>query len=574
MLRASGRKQRHLFDPWQFMSPKRRKMLDEDWPGFFRQYILDLLPVEKLALAFPHHMGRPTKELHTVLGALALQQYHDLTDRQTCEQLSYNIQWHYALDLVEESDDTKYICPKTLWNMRTLAMTLGIEHDLFDATAKKLAEVFKVDFRRQRIDSVHIRSNMAKLGRIGIFAKAIIGFISNLKRHHRDLWETIDSELIARYTGKKAKACFAGVKPSKSQKTLSQVASDLYRLVVQFGGNRDVANMNTYKLLCRVLNEQCDVADDGTVEVKPPKQISSDSLQNPSDPDASYDGHKGQGYQVQIMETFCEHDGDKKDPKQLNLITHVQVEKACQSDVDALLPALEDTFEKDLAPLEVQADSLYGSDENIQEAEDLGVTVVSPALGTEKEGPCRLSDFTFLSNGHIDTCPAGHQPVVRKRKKGRYHQGFEEHLCLQCPFAGKCRSKKGRGFYFVRYDDKSMRIAKRRQYERTPEFMDKYRWRAGAEASMSQYDKITGAKHLRVRKLKPVTFAAVMKAVALNIARAVKVKRARVRASDHDHRSLDRYNPIILLFKERVGRPWRATSGETMPISIPMPLAA
>lgn len=91
MLRANGRKQRHLFDPWQFMSPKRRKMLDEDWPGFFRQYILDLLPVEKLALAFPHHMGRPTKELHTVLGALALQQYHDLTDRQTCEQLSYNI---------------------------------------------------------------------------------------------------------------------------------------------------------------------------------------------------------------------------------------------------------------------------------------------------------------------------------------------------------------------------------------------------------------------------------------------------------------------------------------------------
>jgi hypothetical protein len=28
-------------------------------------------------------------------------------------------------------------------------------------------------------------------------------------------------------------------------------------------------------------------------------QIGSDSLQNPSDPDATYSGHKGQGYQVQ-----------------------------------------------------------------------------------------------------------------------------------------------------------------------------------------------------------------------------------------------------------------------------------
>jgi hypothetical protein len=145
--------------------------------------------------------------------------------------------------------------------------------------------------------------------------------------------------------------------------------------------------MNTYKLLCRVLKEQCDVAGDGRVEVKAPQQISSDSLQNPSDPDAGYSGHKGQGYQVQLMETFCEHDGDRKNPTQLNLITHVQVEKACQSDAEALLPALEETLEKDLAPLEVQADSLYGSDDNIQEAEQLGVEVISPALGTEKKAP-------------------------------------------------------------------------------------------------------------------------------------------------------------------------------------------
>jgi len=101
-------------------------MLDEDWPGFFRDHILDLLPVETLALAFPSKIGRPTKELRTVLGALALQNYHDLTDLETVSQLAYNIQWHYALDIVEESDDAKYICPKTLWNMRILATELGI----------------------------------------------------------------------------------------------------------------------------------------------------------------------------------------------------------------------------------------------------------------------------------------------------------------------------------------------------------------------------------------------------------------------------------------------------------------
>ena len=183
MLRIKDLNQQHLFDPWQFLSPKRREMLDQDWPGFFREHILDLLPVEKLALAFPRRdFGRPTKELHTVLGALALQQYHDLTDLETSKQLSFDIQWHYALDIVEESDDAKYICPKTLWNMRILATELGLEKDWFDATAKKIAELFNVDTSHQRIDSVHIRSNMARLGRIGIFVKGMDRFLVNLKR--------------------------------------------------------------------------------------------------------------------------------------------------------------------------------------------------------------------------------------------------------------------------------------------------------------------------------------------------------------------------------------------------------
>jgi hypothetical protein len=57
----------------QFLSPKRRQRLDRQWPAFFRQHILETLPVDKLAVLFDGNMGRPTKELYTVLGALALQ---------------------------------------------------------------------------------------------------------------------------------------------------------------------------------------------------------------------------------------------------------------------------------------------------------------------------------------------------------------------------------------------------------------------------------------------------------------------------------------------------------------------
>ena len=88
-------------------------------------------------------------------------------------------------------------------------------------------------------------------------------------------------------------ACFAMVKPSQSQKTLAQVSTDLYGLIQQFKDCDDVQTMHSFKLLQRVLDEQCIVSttgDDCGVTVKEPKQIPSDSLQNPSDPDAIYSG--------------------------------------------------------------------------------------------------------------------------------------------------------------------------------------------------------------------------------------------------------------------------------------------
>ena len=37
-----------------------------------------------------------------------------------------------------------------------------------------------------------------------------------------------------------------------------------------------------------------------------PKQVSADSLQSPHDPDVTYSGHKGKGYEVQVAKTCHE----------------------------------------------------------------------------------------------------------------------------------------------------------------------------------------------------------------------------------------------------------------------------
>mgnify|MGYP001556063219 CR=1 FL=1 len=172
---------------------------------------------------------------------------------------------------------------------------------------------------------------MRKLGRIGIFSRTILKFLVNLKRHHRTLFNAIDETIITRYWGKKAMAAFAMVKPSQSEKTLKTVSTDLFDLIERFKDQPKVCAMHSFKLMRRVLAEQCNLSS-GTngsrVSVKKPAEIPSDSLQNPSDPDATYSGHKGQGYQVQVMETFSRCEDKQEKEEQLNLITHVNVQTA------------------------------------------------------------------------------------------------------------------------------------------------------------------------------------------------------------------------------------------------------
>lgn len=85
-------------------------------------------------------------------------------------------------------------------------------HDLyqpvFEAVADELAKVFKVDSSLQRLDSVHIFSNMRHLGRIGIFVKTIRKFLINHKRHHRGLFDALDKECTDRYLRKEEESVF------------------------------------------------------------------------------------------------------------------------------------------------------------------------------------------------------------------------------------------------------------------------------------------------------------------------------------------------------------------------------
>jgi hypothetical protein len=336
--------------------------------------------------------------------------------------LQYDLSFRWALDIQEDSDATLYVSPRTLFNFRTLIKNNGLESVIFNDTTKALLERFNVDCTLQRLDSVHFNSNMKRLSRLGVMTATVEDFLKALRRENTEAFQTIDPTLIGRYldNGVKGFNYFGHVKPSERDRAMLTVANDIFTLITNFQSDPLVSVRSEFGLLERVFNDQCRVSqeekiqagseivlrsdseadssvminvdnlasgDDVTnedsisvqinkpkVELIPSKDISSGSLQNPSDPDAAFSGHKGQGYHAQLVETYTPADNlDEADERPLNLITFVKVEKANESDAAALIPVLDELEKNGLKPEVLTADTAYGGDANFVYAASKGV---------------------------------------------------------------------------------------------------------------------------------------------------------------------------------------------------------
>jgi hypothetical protein len=514
-----------LFDPWAFLGQKRRLLLERSWAGVFREHLLRHLPVAELAPHFRRAFGRRSKDLYAALGALILQQLHDLTDAQTAEAIALHLGWQYALDI--RSDDDAYLCERTLRNYRALLIEHQLEEVLFRTLTDRLIAVIGVDTSKQRLDSTAIRSAIRGLTRLGILVESISKFLRGLRRPQAYLYEQVDPEVIHRYVEREGPGCFASTKPSESKRRLPEAAADLHALIVQFRPTI-AADLARFAILVRVFGEQCElietVGTNSTIRVKDPDEIPCDNVLNPADPDARYNAHRGFGYLVQVMETFSTEEGDDRNAPSTkpDLITHVAVGPMNTHDSSALEPAMADVTARGICPEVLLGESHYGSTENMQKASQQQVELVSPAMPPKgsKQDKLTLENFELDDQGLIVRCPEGHAPVLSSIGPEKLQVLFEPSICGSCARHRDCCAAPGkRREDRYQYSHDRVQQRARRLQDRTEDFRERYRWRAGIEGTMARYKHQVGMGRLRVRGRKAVRYVAFLRALGLNIHR-------------------------------------------------------
>ena len=526
-------KQKRLFDPFQgLFSTIGLRTISQGWQGVFRHVILEILPVAKLAQHFHPTTGAPTKELHSIAGLVFLADFLNWTAKDASEALMFRNDVQYALNLQPGAE----VSDRTVERYQKLFREDNTAAQIFDDVTAELIKKLELDVSRQRLDSTHLYSNMATFGRTKLMAIAIKRFLTQVKRHHLDLYKALPDDFRLRYEPAQSRLFADATTPEARKRSRQQAAEDLLWTINHFADIEKITDQSTYKVLPTIFNQQCEIVE-SKVTIR--EKTGGNCIQNPSDLDATYDGHKGPGYQTQIAET-CSSEND------VQLIIGVIPQTACELDETALLLMLDQLEKAGLLPEELLADTAYTADENVQSAEARGVELIGPVPGCAPASlPDGLTADDFAHDertGVISACPAGHEPLscTRDETLGKTKIEMSAELCGGCRFREQCpivKSRKGR--FVLEIGDKERRLAGRRREQETAVFKQRYSLRSGIESTNSGVKNLLGLGQLRVRGRGSVFRAIMHKLAGWNVLRAAASKKLRAWVGERVAESLE-----------------------------------
>ncbi|MHB8763424.1 MAG: transposase [Deferrisomatales bacterium] len=543
-----------------------------------RSEVLPAIPEAEFSHLYAQKKGRPGIPVSVFVVLSFLKEFFKLTDSQLLEAFHFNLTFLHALGLapgeLTMAERSLYYLRERIAPDPAVAKTFEVISEVFRQQAGIVCDL-------QRLDSTHICSNMANLNRLQLFVRTIESFLGKLRKALPERLACVPEALRERYLDRSG--YFGDTTGENSQRRLAVAAKDLAALIDLFQQDAEVKAMKSFGLLVRLFEEQCqrvpaseqptpvaaaaeaaaatapepiragrsaeaataavgpsspaeqapasvsiqEGADAPTAKAemvaipKPAEEVSSSSLQNPSDPDASYNRHKGKGYEAQLAET-CHPDNP------FQLITYVDVHGAHIGDQNTTLPFIEATQARQCGPKTLLADTNYNSAKNLLGAAVLGVDLLAPTPGKADPDDFSLLDFHFdWDTFRVGQCPEGQTPARQNDTKDGQGANihFDRGACQACPSRDSCPAGKNNGH--LRITLEALAIACSRARESTPEFKKAYRRRSGMEATNHELKTGHGLGRLWTRGLARVTFAVFMKALACNVKRYARYRSER-----------------------------------------------
>jgi len=301
-----------------------------------------------------------------------------------------------------------------------------------ESQAKTFSKLLNIEGKTLRMDSLMVSSSCKKLSRLEIIYTTVSRFIKVIdklperfkpyldKSHHNDIiYRTRDKDLNSK---------------------IRKVLGDGLRFYYLYRKNRKIRNSKKFKLLARMLKYQTHKHG-----IKVSKEIAPNSLQNPTDPDATY-RRKGKkkyiGYTANLIEKF-----DDKN----RMIEGYDLQKNTYSDQKFAQGSI-----KKLKDTTLLTDGAYISEDINNKAKAKGIkTVPTNLVGGTKNN--NSDKFAIDEKKHrLRKCPLGHKPITSKFKQGSYRAHFDKKYCNNYPFRKECPVIRQKKSYLFQVSEKTL----------------------------------------------------------------------------------------------------------------------
>jgi transposase len=478
--------------------------------------------------------GRVAVEPVLMLGVSLLQYLDGLPDRQAVEMLRYHAGWNFALNR-QLGDELFH--PTTLVNFRQ--RLLEHEHSAlgFRIILDALVEAGLVSRQsRQRLDSTQMFGLVSRMSRLDCVRESLRLALQELEPRvgpdaRPEFWLALWERYVESQTDYRAGSEVLGRK-------LVEAGTDTVRLLAWARGvsPNPLPWGPSLLLLERVLEEQFAMSN-AAAAPKTKAELSSDRVQNPHDPEATYavkgEGQKKKehvGYKVQVAETVTQAELEPGEPTQ-NFLAGLVTHAAHQSDQAGAekMAAEQAVMGLDKPPVQY-VDGAYVSAEKLVAAQAEGRRLIGPAAAAPHNNGGRYTTeaFQIAVEQRRALCPAGHENTqcsrLEEQATGKVTYRFEWSThCAACPLRERCVGPEQTHRTLVVGEHHSALQARRRE-QKTEAFVQEMKHRNGIEGTLSELVRAHGLRRARHRGLAKARLQSYFAGAACNVKRWVNRK--------------------------------------------------
>ena len=516
--KTNKNQQMSFADTYYTLSERNKGFLKKSWANDFSELVFSNINEERFSVLYSgNEASRPNTPVNIVVGALMIKEMFGQSDEELLESILFDVRYQHALHTT--SFEEQPVSDRTFSRFRERVLQYEEETgvDLLKQEMNSLADCYcnflGLSHSVKRMDSIMISSNCKTMSRLELFYACIEEMVKVIQRTGEEsLLRGFEGYLLKENKNDTIYRC----KPEDAQSRLERAAFDAVALERAARGGYE--GFQEYQNLKRLIDEQV-VISDGEIKLQEPKNIPANSLQNPSDPDASFRfkaGEKHTGYVGNFVETIDDNG---------SIITQYGYEQNTYADHSFGQDVINELGKQD-EKVTMVGDGAYSGMDNVELAKENNIELVTTAL----TGPAPSdvhSEFVIDTEKHeVIQCPMGNAPEYcnHNEKRDDYRILFKKEHCENCPNRDKCKAKIQKKNAVVKLSQNMVERAKYIKSISEPEYRKLQRTRNGVEGIPSILRRKYHVDMIPVRGLIASKLWFSFKIGAINIIKLIKAR--------------------------------------------------